>query len=59
MLEGDKESITQLRAEDEFVKIIVGVQLVHRRVRVVGAYTGAEMQSLFTMWDEQEEKLLS
>ncbi|MDR7316435.1 hypothetical protein [Brevibacillus nitrificans] len=39
--------------------MMVGVQLVHRHVRVVGAYTGAELQSLFAMWDEQEEKLLA
>lgn len=56
---GDKETIAQLRTEDEFVSVIVGVQLVHRNVRVVGAYTGAEMLSLFAKWDEQEEKLLA
>jgi hypothetical protein len=59
LLTGDREAIAQLRAEDEFVSVMVGVQLVHRHVRVVGAYTGAEMQSLFAMWDEQEAKLLS
>ncbi|GHO47790.1 hypothetical protein [Ktedonospora formicarum] len=59
MLRGEKESIARLRVEDEFTSIIVGVQLVHRHVRVVGAYVGAEMQSLFAMWDEQEVKLLS
>lgn len=58
LVTGNKETIAQLRAEDEFVSVIVGVQLVHRSVRVVGAYTGAEMQSLFAMWDEQEDKLL-
>jgi hypothetical protein len=56
---GDRETVAQLRAEDEFVSVMVGVQLVHRNVRVVGAYTGAEMQSLFAMWDEQEDKLLA
>ncbi|MGN7471497.1 hypothetical protein [Brevibacillus sp. SAFN-007a] len=55
---GDKETIAKLRAEDEFVSVIVGVQLVHRNVRVVGAYTGAELHSLFAMWDAQEDKLL-
>jgi hypothetical protein len=50
--------VAQLRAEDEFVSVMIGVQLVHRNVRVVGAYTGAELQSLFAMWDEQEDKLL-
>jgi hypothetical protein len=59
LITGDKETIAQLRADDEFVSVMVGVQLVHRNVRVVGAYTGAELQSLFAMWDEQEEKLLA
>ncbi|MFD2615974.1 hypothetical protein [Terrilactibacillus laevilacticus] len=58
LITGDKETVAQLRVEDEFVSIMVGVQLVHRNVRVVGAYTGAEMQSWFAMWDDQEEKLL-
>lgn len=58
LITGEKETIAQLRAEDEFVSVMVGVQLVHRNVRVVGAYTGAEMQSLLALWDEQEDKLL-
>src|SRR5947207_1210960 len=58
LLKGDKEAIAQLRVDDEFVSVIVGVQLVHRKVGVVGAYMGAEMQLLFAMWDEQEERLL-
>jgi hypothetical protein len=57
MVKGDKEALAQLRVSDEFVRMIVGVQLVHHKVGVVWAYTGAEMQSLFKMWDEQEEKL--
>ncbi|WML58744.1 hypothetical protein [Neobacillus sp. PS2-9] len=58
LITGDKETVARLRAEDEFVSVMVGVQLVHRNVRVVGAYTGSEIQSLFAMWDEQEEQLL-
>ncbi|MFC0215524.1 hypothetical protein ACFFK0_24320 [Paenibacillus chartarius] len=58
LITGDKETVARLRVEDEFVEVMVGVQLVHRNVRVVGAYTGAGLQSLFKMWDEQEEKLL-
>ncbi|MFD0695325.1 hypothetical protein ACFQZT_14565 [Paenibacillus sp. GCM10027628] len=58
LITGDKETVAQLRAEDEFVAVIIGVQLVHRNVRVVGAYKGAELHSLFAMWDEQEDKLL-
>ena len=52
LVTGDKESVAQLRAEDEFASVMQGVQLVHRHVRVVGAYTGAELQSLFAMRDE-------
>jgi len=58
LVTGDKESVARLRVEDEFVSVIIGVQLVHRNVRVVGAYTGAEVQSLFAMWDKQEDKIL-
>ena len=57
LVKGDQERLARLRVEDEFVRIIVGVQLVHSNVGVVGAYTGAEMQSLFAIWDQQEEKL--
>jgi hypothetical protein len=58
LVKGVKESIAKLRVEDEFVRLIISVQLVHQKVGVVGAYTDAEMQTLFQMWDEQEEKLI-
>ncbi|WP_248926181.1 hypothetical protein [Paenibacillus hamazuiensis] len=58
LITGDKETVAKLRVEEEFVSVIIGVQLVHRYVRVVGAYAGAELQSLFAMWDEQEDKIL-
>lgn len=57
LVKGDKNVLANLRVDDEFVKMIVGVQLVHTKVGVVWAYSGAEIQSLFQMWDEQEEKL--
>jgi hypothetical protein len=57
LVKGDQETLARLRVDDEFVRMMVGVQLVHSKVGVVGAYTGAEMQSLFGMWDQQEEKL--
>lgn len=47
-----------MRGEPEFLSVIVAVQLVHNRVGVVGAYTGAEVHSLMRLWDEQEERLL-
>jgi len=57
LIRGDKEEVAKLRGDDEFVRTMVSVQLVHSKVGVVGAYIGAEMQSLFQMWDEQEAKL--
>ncbi|HEY8560135.1 MAG TPA: hypothetical protein VIL74_07150 [Pyrinomonadaceae bacterium] len=59
LVRGEKETIARLRVDDEFMRLIVAVQLVHQKVGVVGAYTGAEMQSLFRMWDDEEDKLLS
>lgn len=57
LVKGDKEALARLRVADEFVRVIVGVQLVHQKVGVVWAYTGAEMQTLFEAWSRQEEKL--
>jgi len=47
LVKGDKDVLARLRVDDKFVRMIVGVQLVHSHVGVVWAYTGAEMQSLF------------
>lgn len=58
LVKGDKTKLAQLRVNESFVKIIVGVQLVHTKVGVVGGYTGAEMQSLLQIWDQQESELL-
>lgn len=57
-LKGEKEKLAQLRVSDGFIQVIVGVQLVHSKVGVVGAYAGAEMQSLLHLWDKQEDRLL-
>ena len=57
LVRGDREAISRMRVSDEFARIAVRVQLVHTHVGVVGAYTGAEMQSLFEEWDRQEEDL--
>lgn len=57
LVRGDQEAISRMRVSDEFTRIAVRVQLVHTHVGVVGAYTGAEMQSLFEVWDRQEEEL--
>ena len=58
LVKGDKDSLAKLRGSEDFQKLIVGVQLVHAKVGVVGAYTGAEMQTVMRLWDEQEDRLL-
>jgi hypothetical protein len=58
LIKGEKEAISRLRTDDMFVHMIVGVQLVHNNVRVVGAYSGAEMHALLKLWDHQEARLL-
>ncbi len=58
LVKGERDAIARLRVDPEFVEVIVGVQLVHARVGVVGAYTGAEMLSLLELWDRQEVKVL-
>ena len=58
LIKGNKDFLAKLRVEKEFIEIIVSVQLVHTKVGVVWAYSGAEMQTLFQIWDRQEEKLI-
>ena len=57
LVKGDKETIAQLRVSDDFLRMGARVQLVHRHVGIVGAFTGAEMGALFAMWDQQIEEL--
>lgn len=58
LVKGDRQALAQLRVDASFVKIVVGVQLVHAKVGVVGAYSGAEVPSMLQHWDEQEARLL-
>jgi hypothetical protein len=57
LVRGEKSKLAELRVDERFVKVIVGVQLVHTKVGVVGGYSGAEMQSLLQIWDQQESAL--
>lgn len=57
-VKGDRDKLARLRVSEDFQRVIVGVQLVHSKVGVVGAYAGAEMGSLMRLWDEQEDQLL-
>ena len=58
LVKGDRQALAHLRVNDEFTRLVVRIQLVHTHVGVVGAYAGAEMQSLFEVWDEQEAELV-
>lgn len=58
IVNGEKDSIAKLRVDEEFLRVIIGVQLVHNKVGIVGAYRGKEMQSIMKIWDEQEDKLI-
>jgi hypothetical protein len=58
LIKGERGKLADLRVDESFIEVIVGVQLVHAKVAVVGAYAGAEMQSLLRLWDRQEDKLL-
>lgn len=58
LVRGEQDALTRLRHEPEFLRAIVAVQLVHSKVRVVGAYTGPEMQTLMRVWAEEEDRLL-
>ena len=58
VVKGEKDAIARLRVSDEFVRIMIRVQLVHSHVGVVGAYSGAEMGELFSVWDRQTEELV-
>jgi hypothetical protein len=49
--------VAQLRVSGEFVQLIARMQLVHSKVGVIGARTGAEVRALFKMWDQQSEDL--
>jgi hypothetical protein len=57
LLTGDKDAVAQLRVSDEFLQISVQIQMVHSDVSVIGAYTGAEAQSFFAIWDQQSAAL--
>jgi len=58
LIKGEREAIARLRIDPEFTAVIVGVQLVHQKVGVVGAHTGAALGALLQTWDQQEARLL-
>ena len=58
LVKGERDAIEAMRADEVFQRIAVRVQLVHERVRIVGAYSGAELGQLFEIWDREEEQVL-
>jgi hypothetical protein len=58
LIRGEHDCLAKLRGEESFLQTIVGVQLVHTKVGVIGAYADAEMQSVLQIWDQQEGRLL-
>lgn len=58
LVKGDSSKLALLRVDETFIKVIVGVQLVHAKVGVVGGYSGSDVQAIMHAWDEQETRLL-
>ena len=58
LVRGERDTLAALRVAPEFLRIVVGIQLVHRNVAVVWAHTGAEMGQLLGLWAEREAELL-
>lgn len=58
VVKGDQQKLALLRTSEAFVRIVVGVQLVHARAGGVGGYSGAELPAILRLWDEQEDRLL-
>ena len=58
LIKGERDKLAHLRVQPEFVEVIVGVQLVHTKVGVVGAHSGDGVPSILALWDKQEARLL-
>jgi hypothetical protein len=58
LVKGERDTLAALRVSPEFLRIVVGIQLVHRNVAVVWGHTGAEMGQLLGLWAEREAELL-
>jgi|GEM_PF-951430 len=58
LIKGRLDQLAQLRVQDDFVKMIIGVRLVHSGVGVVAGHSGQEMQPYLLAWADQERRLL-
>jgi len=59
MVKGTHEQIGDLKRSEQFLKIVAKIQLVHSCVRVVDAYAGEELETIFSAWDQAKKELLS
>lgn len=58
LVRAQAQQLALLRVDPAFVRTIVGVQLVHHKVGVVGAYSGAAVPGILQIWEAQEARLL-
>ena len=57
LLRGDRERLNQLRYSEEFIRLINRASAVVDNIGVVGAFTGEELNRLFTSYQEQTADL--
>ena len=53
LIRGDREQLSRLRTDDEFIRIVARASFVVTNVGVVGAYAGEELQRFFGIIQEQ------
>ncbi len=58
LISGAGDAIAKLRMDAEFLRMIIGVQLVHNKVGVVGAHVGEAIGPILQLWEEQERAML-
>jgi hypothetical protein len=46
VVKGERETLSKLRVDDDFVSMLVGVQLVHGHVAVAAAWRPAELDAV-------------
>ena len=57
LLRGERDQLSQLRTDDEFIRMLTRAQLVVQKVGVVAAYGGDELGRLMGEYQEQVSQL--
>ena len=57
LLRGQREQLSQLRTDAEFLRMLTRAQLVVQKVGVVAAYAGEELQSQLSDYQQQLSEL--